>query len=80
MLQPEDNTIGREISNHVVIDDNKISKTHAVLHVSNENCWIKDVGSSNGIYVNGQKIALQKSVMHGSLLKLGSTIMRFELH
>ena len=78
-LGEANNSIGRDISNEVVIEDSQISKNHAVIHFKENRCWIEDLHSKNGIYVNGERVDTEHVLPNGSLVKLGSTIMRLEL-
>ncbi len=50
-------TIGRESYNDVVIQDNSVSKKHAELYFDNGFFYLLDLDSTNGLVVNGQKIA-----------------------
>jgi hypothetical protein len=50
-------TIGRDSSNHVVINDSFISRQHAQLIIfDNGQVLLKDLGSANGTFVNGNRI------------------------
>ena len=63
--------IGRESkSNDIVIAGFGISKNHAEASVAEEAFLLKDLGSSNGTYVNGERIA-QQLVRHGDRVTLG---------
>lgn len=49
--------IGRAPENDVVIEDQNVSKRHARVVVSPEGVvFVEDLGSTNGIYVNGEKV------------------------
>lgn len=49
--------IGRATENDVVIEDQNVSKRHARVVVSPEGAvFIEDLGSTNGMYVNGEKV------------------------
>ena len=41
--------------------------------------FIRDLGSSNGTYVNGSRITCRAPLFHHSVIEIGSTILRFEL-
>lgn len=64
-------TIGRDASNNIVLDDNFISRQHARLFLlDNGQVMIKDMGSSNGTFVNGKKIT-EHYLQPGDELKCG---------
>ena len=71
-------TIGRDIGNNIVISDTQISKYHAAIQYNNNEVFIEDLGSTNGIFINGKKVNEIQQLFHGNLIKLGSTILRFE--
>jgi pSer/pThr/pTyr-binding forkhead associated (FHA) protein len=55
-------TVGRSPDNNIVIDDSMASRKHAVFQKIRQDYYIKDLGSSNGTYVNGQKVPKDKYV------------------
>lgn len=70
-------TIGRNEGNHLRIDDGSVSGEHAILVViPNEympemlEVIVEDLGSTNGVYVNSQKIDKQK-LKHDDLIRIG---------
>ena len=72
------NSIGRDEANTIVLHDTQISKHHAKILNGDSNFWIEDSRSKNGVFINGKKIKNKEKLAHGCLLKLGSTILRFE--
>lgn len=62
-------TIGRTHDNDILINDFAISRTHAVVEIRGEGYYLKDLGSSNGTYVNGKLIDDR-----GTLLEDGDTV------
>jgi pSer/pThr/pTyr-binding forkhead associated (FHA) protein len=71
-------TLGRDIVNSIVLDDEQVSKHHAAIYFENGYYWIEDLDSKNGVYLNGSRITGRKRLYEGSLIKLGSKILRFE--
>jgi hypothetical protein len=52
--------IGRKSSNHLVINDLRISRTHAQIRTVSDGYIIFDIGSSGGTYINGERINQHK--------------------
>jgi hypothetical protein len=55
-LVEESYTIGRSPDNSIRLDDGSVSGRHAELTLVAENCYLKDLGSTNGTLVNGQPV------------------------
>jgi hypothetical protein len=69
--------IGAAPTNDFVIADGFASGQHAQLGVDAQgNCWIADLGSTNGTFVNGVRVT-QKALDHGVSVRIGSTEIRF---
>ena len=69
-------TIGRFHGNGISIDDETISRFHAVLHVG-LGCRIEDCGSQNGTSVEGVRVPPNSPVDFGlgSVVKVGSVVL-----
>ena len=55
-------TIGRESDNDVVVDNKLASRHHAMIQKIKDAYFIKDVGSTNGTYINAIRIPNEKYV------------------
>lgn len=55
-LSNETLTIGRSPDNHVVVDDPTVSGHHAVIESTQSGHRIRDLDSTNGVWVNGQRL------------------------
>jgi pSer/pThr/pTyr-binding forkhead associated (FHA) protein len=65
-------TIGRDAGNRIVIPTEKVSRRHAVLRRTEDGAYqIMDMGSSNGTYVNGARIARPLLLTNGSVIEVG---------
>ncbi len=68
--------IGRLEDNDIVIDDDSfISSHHARIEIRPEGAWVVDLGSTNGCFVNGQRVADERSVRKGDRIQVGSTVL-----
>ena len=69
-------TIGRTDDNDIAIaDDTFMSSHHARLEVRPEGVWLVDFDSTNGSFVNGQRVRGERSVRKGDRLQVGSTVL-----
>lgn len=66
--------IGRDVSNEIVVNDAEISRRHSRLSVHTGGYTIEDLGSTNGTFVNGQRIAGQQLLEPGQTIRLGENI------
>ncbi|MGB7159408.1 MAG: FHA domain-containing protein, partial [Tepidisphaeraceae bacterium] len=55
--------------------DRKVSKRHARLRCDGGDWYIEDMGSTNGTYVNGNRVDRPRRVSEGDKLELGATVM-----
>jgi hypothetical protein len=70
-------TIGKQQGNDLLIDDGFTSSQHAQIGMDQfGNCRIYDRGSTNGTYVNGQRVT-EYVLEHGMAIRIGSTELRF---
>jgi pSer/pThr/pTyr-binding forkhead associated (FHA) protein len=70
-------TVGRDASAGIVIDDAEASRRHASLSVEGVTVTVEDLGSTNGTFVNGQRISGAETLSAGDKLRIGTTV--FEL-
>jgi len=50
-------TLGRDVNNAIVVDDQFASAQHAVLTFRGRSWYLEDLGSTNGTYINGRPVA-----------------------
>lgn len=72
-------TIGRTADNDLRIDAQFISRRHAVALRAGVDTVIVDLRSTNGTFVNGQRVR-RRRLKDGDLVTLGSTEFRFSVH
>ncbi len=69
--------IGRSEESEIVLVDPSVSRAHAVVEIRGGEPIVRDVGSTNGTYVNGRRVRSQP-LRDGDELLFGATKMRFE--
>lgn len=74
-LEGEQLTIGRDSSNGVAINDAEVSRKHARLNMQGGKFVIDDLGSTNGTFVNGQRITGPVVLKAGDVVSLGEQIV-----
>jgi pSer/pThr/pTyr-binding forkhead associated (FHA) protein len=65
-------TVGRSSACDVVLDDPRISAEHARLVAGASGVTVTDLGSRNGVFVNGARIKQQASLTAGASASKGS--------
>lgn len=68
-------TLGRGINNDIVINDREISRSHMRLLRSGDGLTLEDLGSTNGTFVNGKRIAGVTPLQIGDMIGLGDTVV-----
>ena len=63
-------TIGRDSDNTIVVNDDSVLAHHAVIRVQDGGLLLEDLHSSNGTFVNGSRILLQR-IEVGDEVRLG---------
>lgn len=64
-------SIGRNEDNMIVLDDPYISSNHAEVYIDDDRLYIRDLGSTNGTYKNGQRIDGTVEISKGDLIGIG---------
>lgn len=64
--------VGRAITCQLALDDPLVSRTHARFVVSDAGVRLEDLGSRNGVKVNGQRISGPSDLHHGDQVAIGS--------
>ncbi len=70
-------TVGKGAGNDIVLDDPTVSRLHASLEEFAEGWCVTDVGSSNGTYLNGERIWAQQRLRHGDEIRVGRSRLLF---
>jgi hypothetical protein len=69
-------TLGRVADNDIALDDDTfMSSHHARIEIRPEGVWVVDLDSTNGTFVNGQRVTGDRSLRKGDRLQVGSTVL-----
>jgi hypothetical protein len=72
-------TLGRSREADIVIEDANVSRKHAEVRPSGGSWIVRDLGSTNGVKVNGRRIQGAQSLKQGDVIELGTSRATFEL-
>jgi general secretion pathway protein A len=75
-IDKETITLGRMPGNDIVLDDTVVSGHHAKVVTLGGNSFIEDLNSTNGTYVNGERI-MKCILKHGDMIALARSKMKF---
>ncbi|NDJ85098.1 MAG: FHA domain-containing protein [Chloroflexi bacterium] len=67
-------TIGREASNEIAVNDPEVSRHHCRLTRSSGGYILEDLGSTNGTFVNGQRLTGARPLSGNDQIGLGETV------
>lgn len=72
-LQEEPVVVGRASSADVTVDDAYVSDEHAEIARAHEDWVLRDLGSTNGTYLNGAKVIQPAALSAGDQVRVGKT-------
>jgi adenylate cyclase len=72
------NSLGRHPNNTIQLLDKIVSKEHCILEQRDGQFILRDLGSLNGTYVNGERVRGEIFLKHGDDIALGSTRARYD--
>lgn len=78
LLTKDRSTIGRRPYNDVVIDNLAVSGEHALIQMVGDTAVLEDLGSTNGTFVQGQRVTRQP-LQGGEVIQLGQSKLVFEV-
>ena len=75
LLDEDEIGLGRDVANRIQLQDTEVSRRHAAIYCDpNQVCSLVDLGSSNGTFVNNERIE-RHELTSGDRVQLGRTLM-----
>ena len=68
--------VGRRSDSGICLTTSSVSKQHASLEVRGDQLWICDLGSTNGTYVNGERLDDWRELQDGDLVQFATVVFR----
>jgi hypothetical protein len=79
LVPPGGAAVGRSRDCDIVLEDSSVSRRHAELRPQGSAWTVEDLGSTNGVRVNGSQIDGAHRLQTGDRIEMGSTEMLFEI-
>ena len=72
------NSLGRDVNNSIVVDDSFVSSDHSLLTFRGRAWYVEDRGSTNGTWLNGQRVEGLLPLGYGDEIQVGQVRFRLE--
>ncbi len=69
--------IGRAEESDVFLPDSMLSRRHAEVERRDDGCYLIDLGSTNGTFLNGERVVGERRLRNGDLIALGESRLLF---
>jgi TIR domain/Inner membrane component of T3SS, cytoplasmic domain len=79
VVSPTGLRIGRAAPADVVLADSRVSRTHCIVELKDDELRVSDLSSTNGTFVDGERIAGSGALPVGSVLKVGNVSFKHQL-
>jgi pSer/pThr/pTyr-binding forkhead associated (FHA) protein len=74
-LEREEMFMGRDLANEITISDPEVSRRHARFIMQDDTIMLEDLGSTNGTFLNGERISTPQQLRLGDVVTLGENIV-----
>jgi hypothetical protein len=79
VVSPVGLKIGRSAPADVILADSRVSRSHCIVELMDDELRVSDLSSTNGTFVDGERIAGSGALPVGSVLKVGNVSFKHEL-
>ena len=76
LISQQERFLGRDDSNDIVLDDDQVSGRHIRIGYEGGEFRVRDMGTTNGTFVNGERIGGSVILKNEDLVKIGGTIIK----
>ena len=70
--------IGRSLQSDIILPSDNVSRRHARLYTQGGHCFIEDLGSANGVFLNGRRIEVTQEILHTGQIKVGDYYLHID--
>jgi hypothetical protein len=78
IVQDGEQTVGRESASLTIGGESSVSRTHAKMTRAGDSVTVEDAGSTNGTFVNGQRLSGPRALTPGDTVQFGAVQYRYE--
>ncbi len=71
-------TVGRSEESDIFLVDPSVSRNHAEIEMDAEGPLVRDLASTNGTFINGERLESSRRALSGDVLTFGNTQLRLE--
>ena len=79
VVSPTGLKIGRAAPADVILADSRVSRAHCLVELMDDELRVSDLSSTNGTFVDGERIAGSSALPVGSVLKVGNVSFKHQL-
>jgi pSer/pThr/pTyr-binding forkhead associated (FHA) protein len=79
VLKEGENLVGRESADILLFYDKSVSRKHALIILEGDKCYVQDLGSTNGTFLNGVRLSpgVRTQIYDGDSISFGDSTFRF---